>query len=147
MLFYYFYTIVSGRWQEVFMNESQVKEWFTNLRHELTGDVIDQEKALNAFDHLRAAYNNLPSNPTFKFAIGQEVWFLKDDKVRSASVRVRQITESSERLQDERNNFSRSTNDTVFLVYSFNESKTVDVNWQLAESSLFASKAELLESL
>jgi hypothetical protein len=109
--------------------------------------VIDQEKALNVFDHLRASYNNLPSNPTFKFAVGQEVWLLKHDTVQKGNIRVRQITESNQKLKDEADYFNRSTNEKLVIVYSLVESKTADPNWLLDERTLFASKAELLESL
>lgn len=130
------------------MSNSQVKEWFIKLRHELTGDVVDQEKSLNAFDHLRAAYNNLPTNPTFKFVIGQEVWFLKNDKVQKGNIRVRQITESSKKLKEESDYFSRNTDEKILVLYCLQEgNREIDPNWQVEESRLFASKQELLESL
>jgi hypothetical protein len=129
------------------MSEDIIKELFIKLRLELTNNVVNQDESLLAYDNLRAAYNNLPTNPTFKFAIGQEIWFLKNDKVQKGNVRVRQITESSEKLRDEVDYFNRSTDDKIIVVYSLSESKTADPNWLLDERTLFASKAELLESL
>ena len=49
-------------------------------------------------DDLEEVLGNLPTlpiNPTFKFAIGQEVWVLKDNKVHRGFVRVRRIQENS----------------------------------------------------
>jgi hypothetical protein len=86
-------------------------------------------------------------DPTFKFAIGQEVWFLKHDMVQKGNVRVRQITESFQKLKDEVDYFNRSTDDKLIIAYSLAESKTADPNWLLNETTLFASKQELLESL
>lgn len=87
------------------------------------------------------------TNPTFKFAIGQEVWFLKNDKVQKGNVRVRQITESSGKLREESKYFSRDTDDKVLILYCLEKEQEIDPNWQLEEHQLFASKAELLESL
>jgi len=54
----------------------------------------------------------------FKFNIGQEVWFLKKDKIRKGIVRIRQITQSSLRLVDELHYFDRSTNERSLCLFS-----------------------------
>lgn len=120
---------------------------FRNLQDFIYVEPINRQLALEAFYDLRNAYEKLPTNPTFKFAIGQEVWLLKDDKVHQGFVRVRRITESSENLFNESNNFKCTVNGTLQIVYSLTSFKDVDPNWFLDESKLFASKQELLESL
>ncbi|MEY3302398.1 MAG: hypothetical protein RLZZ139_770 [Cyanobacteriota bacterium] len=142
MLFYYFYTIVSGRWQEVFM-----EELFRNLQDRIYEEPINRQTTLEAFYDLRNAYDKLPTNPTFKFAVGQEFWLLKNNKVQKGKVRVRQITESSEKLDSEKDYFRRNTPEKLLILYSPHQFNDVDGNWQLEESQLFASKQELLESL
>lgn len=83
----------------------------------------------------------------FKFEIGQQVWFLKKDKVQTGYVRVRQITESSQRLEDESEQFKRATELRALTIYALTRFNDIDPNWQLEESELFASKQALLESL
>lgn len=87
------------------------------------------------------------SSSNFKFDIGQEVWFLKNDKIRKGTVRVRQVTQSSLPLIKELNYFNRSINEKRLCIYSLNKDDNIDENWQLLESSLFASKQELLDYL
>lgn len=120
---------------------------FKNLQDFIYAEPINRQLALEAFYDLRNAYDKLPTNPTFKFAIGQEVWFIKNNTVQKGNVRVRQITESNQSLSKEVDYFSRSVNDKLVVVYSLVESKTADPNWLLNERSLFASKQELLDSL
>ena len=120
---------------------------FRYLQDQIYDVCPDAQAVIEAFYDLRNAYDKLPTNPTFKFAIGQEVYFLKNNKVQKGNVRVRQITESSEKLRGEVDYFNRSTDDKLIIVYSLSESKTADPNWLLDERTLFASKAELLESL
>jgi hypothetical protein len=130
------------------MLEDRIKELFIKLRLELTNDVVNQDDSLIAYDNLRAAYNNLPTNPTFKFAIGQAVYFIKNDKVQTGIVRLRQITESSQNLKEESDYFSRNTDAKVLVLYCLQKgNRELDPNWQVEEARLFASKAELLESL
>ena len=119
-----------------------------NTRIEKLRATGNSQEFLDALHCLELAIKDLlENNPTFKFAVSQEVWFLKNDKVQKGNVRVRQITESSEKLRDEVDYFNRSTDDKLIIVYSLSESKTADPNWLLDERTLFASKAELLESL
>lgn len=119
-----------------------------NTRIEKLRATGNSQEFLDALHCLELAIKDLlENNPTFKFAVSQEVWFLKNDKVQKGNVRVRQITESSEKLRDEVDYFNRSTDDKLIIVYSLSESKTADPNWLLDERTLFASKTELLESL
>ena len=119
-----------------------------NTRIEKLRATGKSQEFLDALHCLELAIKDLlENNPTFKFAVSQEVWFLKNDKVQKGNVRVRQITESSEKLRDEVDYFNRSTDDKLIIVYSLSESKTADPNWLLDERTLFASKADLLESL
>jgi hypothetical protein len=119
-----------------------------NTRIEKLRATGNSQEFLDALHCLELAIKDLlENNPTFKFAVSQEVWFLKNDKVQKGNVRVRQITESSEKLRDEVDYFNRSTDDKLIIVYSLSESKTADPNWLLDERTLFASKADLLESL
>jgi hypothetical protein len=119
-----------------------------NTRIEKLRATGNSQEFLDALHCLELSIKDLlENNPTFKFAVSQEVWFLKNDKVQKGNVRVRQITESSEKLRDEVDYFNRSTDDKLIIVYSLSESKTADPNWLLDERTLFASKAELLESL
>ena len=84
---------------------------------------------------------------TFKFAIGQEVWFIEKNKAQKGYVRARQITESVKRLEDEVAQFKRATSDTSITIYSLTNYLEIDPNWQFEEDRLFRSKQELLESL
>ena len=119
-----------------------------NTRIEKLRATGNSQEFLDALHCLELAIKDLlENNPTFKFAVSQEVWFLKNDKVQKGNVRVRQITESSEKLRGEVDYFNRSTDDKLIIVYSLSESKTADPNWLLDERTLFASKADLLESL
>jgi hypothetical protein len=119
-----------------------------NTRIEKLRATGNSQEFLDALHCLELAIKDLlENNPTFKFAVSQEVWFLKNDKVQKGNVRLRQITESSEKLRDEVDYFNRSTDDKLIIVYSLSESKTADPNWLLDERTLFASKADLLESL
>ena len=124
-----------------------MKQLFSYLQDQIYGVCPDAQAVIEAFYDLRNAYDKLPTNPTFKFAIGQEVWFLKNDKVQKGKVRVRQITESSEKLDSEKDYFRRNTREKLVIIYSLYQSNDVDGNWQIEESQLFASKQELLESL
>jgi hypothetical protein len=83
----------------------------------------------------------------FKFKINQEVWFLKNDRVQSGNIRVRQYTESSQRLQDEVEQFKRTALEKTAIIYALERFNNIDPNWQLREDQLFCSKQELLESL
>ena len=83
----------------------------------------------------------------FKFDIRQQVYFLQKNKVQTGHIRVRQITESSAKLEDEVPQFKRATESKSVIVYSLISFNDIDPNWQLLESELFASKTELLESL
>jgi hypothetical protein len=120
---------------------------FSYLQDQIYGVCPDATAVVEAFYDLRSAYDKLPTNPTFKFAIGQEVWFLKNDKVQKGNVRVRQITESSEKLDAEMDYFRRNTQSKGIVIYSLRGYNDVNAAWQLEEGWLFASKQELLESL
>lgn len=120
---------------------------FRYLQDQIYGVCPDAQAVIEAFYDLRNAYDKLPTNPTFKFAIGQEVWFLKNDRVQKASVRVHQITESVKRLDSEDDYFSHCTEKKSVTIYSFDKTNFVDSNWRIEESDLFATKQKLLESL
>jgi hypothetical protein len=115
-------------------------------------DVLSYGKTLE--EALKAAFlrqfdwyrSTIEVNTMFKFNIGQTVFFLKNDKLFQAKIRVRQITESDSPLRDETKSFSRTTADRVVIVYGV-KGHDVDVNWQFKESQLFASKQELVDSL
>ena len=123
---------------------------FREQWEEIRGLILDEKDKHGTIIKLDRFYCDVVANqkiPTFKFAIGQEVWFLKNDKVQKGDVRVRQITESSEKLDAEREYFRRNTQSRVIVIYSLKGFNDVDAAWQLEEHQLFASKAELLESL
>ena len=126
-----------------------MKELFKKLHDQIYRGCLDTQATVEAFYDLRNAFDKLPTNPTFKFALSQEVWFLKNDKVQKGNVRVRQITESSENLRDESNYFKRNTPEELSVIYALKPQNTtyIDPNWQFEEYELFASKSELLESL
>lgn len=123
------------------------KEQWEKIRDSIANEEDKFEIILKVDHFYSSVVNNVPTNPTFRFAIGQEVWFIKNDTVQKGNVRVRQITESNQSLSKEVDYFSRSVNDKLVVVYSLVESKTADPNWLLNERSLFASKQELLDSL
>ena len=129
----------------------KMQELFRKLQDQIYKVCPDTQSIIEAFYDLRNAFDKLPTNPTFKFALSQEVWFLKNDKVQKGNVRVRQITESSENLKNESNYFKRNTPEELSVIYSLKAQNTthrdIDPNWQLEEYELFASKSELLESL
>ncbi|QIW88574.1 hypothetical protein [Pseudanabaena phage PA-SR01] len=117
---------------------------------EIRGLILDEKDKHGTVVKLDHFYCKVVSNqkiPTFKFEIGQEVYFLKNDKVQKGNVRVRQITESSEKLDSEREYFRRNTQSKSTIIYALRNFNDIDADWQLEESQLFASKQDLLESL
>jgi hypothetical protein len=123
---------------------SELQRVLDKLESHLTENV--HHSTIEVFEQLKELCSTL-TVPTFKFAIGQEVWFLKNDKVQKGNVRVRQITESSEKLDAEMDYFRRNTQSKRIVIYSLRGYNDVNAAWQLEEGWLFASKQELLESL
>jgi len=125
-----------------------LKEHWINIRSVIVAKTHEGSEAVNLVDKFYSVLIDVfKSNPTFKFAIGQEVWFLKNDKVQKGSVRVRQITESSEKLYAEHEYFSHDTESKLIIIYSLLYIFEIDDTWQIEECELFSSKSELLESL
>lgn len=100
---------------------------------------------MNKTDNRR--YEVLDTSPTFKYKIGEWVWFMKDNKPASARVWIRALTEEY-KPQFLLHNFESMSETKIERSY-FLSMTTTDPEpvFHYLENQLFATKQELLDSL